>query len=192
MYAIQMEASKSLKLLSDIVDDLPKAMRVVTRDTAKKGKRFMADLIREELVIKLKDVNKDLFLHFPDATTAVFGLRRSGRFSIKRFSHRQTRKGVSYRASKTIGRKLIPHAFINPTLGSHVFVRASTVGKTTRMKTKNKEAIFKTHAPSPWGVMKSNNRQPRLLRMLQTELNAQINESLRVNTLRAGKNLRNQ
>ena len=189
---IQMEASNAVGLLGDIVDNLPKAMRQVTKKTAKKGQRFMADLIREELKIRLKDVKKDMFLYFSDETTAVLGIRRNSRFSVKRFKPRQSKKGVSYFASKTQGRKLIPHAFINTTLGGHVFVRASTIGSPKRMRGKNKEAIFKTHGPSPWGVMKANNRQPRLAKMLQEELRAQINESLRVNTLRASGKLRNQ
>jgi len=96
--------------------------------------------------------------------------RPTSRLSLKEFSARQTKKGVSYRVSKSQGRKTLAGAFIVDKIGGHAFKR----------KTKSRLPIVKLQGPSPWGVTVKNKLDQLVAkRDVEPELIKQVERRIR-------------
>lgn len=144
--------------------------------TAKKVSREIAKEIKTELATSVKVIAAAIS-QTRKASKAQLGatvtLAKTKRISLKEFGARQTKLGVSYRVSKTQGRKSIRSAFISSKLHGHVFTR---VGK-------SRLPIDKKHGPSPWGVFVGMKLTPRVIAMAEVELKKQIERRIRFRTL---------
>ena len=148
----QREIRELEKALIGTSRKLPRELNTIVNNTARKTKTAMSREVRKELAAPAKVVNKHLRIKTkatPTNLTAVVELKESSRIALKHFKARQVGAGVSFKTSKTAGRKTIPGAFMGPRPGAisvklrgHVFQR---IGK-------GRLPIRKLHGPSPWGV----------------------------------------
>ena len=140
-------------------------------DTAKHEKTNISKLIREKVNIQKRDIDKHIFVTraYPKHLVATVNLEKTERISLKYFGARQTKKGVTYRISKSAtpagrggprraGR--IPDAFGPniPRLGGNVY-RRKRLGdgkKAPRLP------IVKLHGPSAWGVFLRHDMRPEV------------------------------
>ena len=168
---------------------LEKELAIAVRATTKKTKTIVNRQVRQELAINAKGVNEVLSVKV-DVTNKInprgtVTLHHSKRPSLKRYSARQTRKGVSYRIDKKGGRRTVPGAFmgprpgqVSPRLSGHPFKRVGP----------NRKPIVKLHGASPWGAFKKRRLKGPTKRESRAELVKQIQRRIRFNVLkRSGK-----
>jgi hypothetical protein len=157
--------------------DAPKKLKRETATainaTARKTVNLLAKEIGKELATPQKEIKRKITVSDkakPQKLAATVKQRPTSRLSLKRFSARQTSKGVSYKISKSDGRKTILGAFIPPRLGNHVY----------RRRTDARLPIDKLEGPSPWGVTVKK-RLDKLIakRDVKPELIKQINRRIR-------------
>ena len=172
-----------LKQLRQSIDGLnktlPKEIKIAVNATAKKTQTIISRHIQKELAVTNKAV-KDL-IHTRSRISGNYPfaqviLKKTARFSLKRFKPNQINSGVSYRISKKTGRNRVAGAFMGPSkgkiapkLGGHVFKRSG----------KNRTPIVKLHGPSPWGVFKVQNMQLPTENESRIELRKQIDRRIR-------------
>ena len=153
---------------------LRKELAIATNKAAKKTQRSIAKQIVQELAVTQKVVrDKTRVAKKAKATdpmpTAVIVLQQTNRIPLKEFRPRQTKKGVTYKVSKTKGRKTIPGGFIVDAYGGHVYKRPNAARATGKRK----------KGPSPWGVfVKRGLRIPTIV-SAKKELRKQILERVR-------------
>ena len=98
-----------------------KALRHTMTETRRSAVTALSKAIRHEYAIKAKDAKAGMRVWSDGAS--VF-LRLSGKpLSFKRFDTSQTKKGVTVKIRKDRKRKLVRGAFIQQSLGGHVFAR---------------------------------------------------------------------
>jgi len=166
------------ELARAVGSDGPKKLRRETATainaTARKTQSMLSKEIGKELATSQKEIKKTIRVT-SKASAAKLGAtvsqRPTSRISLLQFGARQTKKGVSYKVSKTKGRKTVPGAFIVNRLGQHVFKRK---GKTSL-------PITKLHGPSPWGITVKNaldkvvakrDVEPELLKQIDRRIRA--------------------
>ena len=150
--------------------------------SARFGVKYMTQLIREQVQIKVGDVKKrdktkkQLFQSKkatrkkPHARIQVNKFRPPG---LQAYGARQNTRGVSYKISKKEGRKLLKSAFMGPRPGVlAVKLRGGVFLRTTLMPL----PIVKKRGPSVWGVVKKN----RLRRKVQRKVNKQIHKEMKL------------
>ena len=172
-----------LNALTTAVDesgrDLEREIAAVVNATATKTMGLMAKGVTREIAVKQKSVKKTLTKgkratpQFPNTSVT---LRKTSRLSLREFKPRQTKKGVSYKISKTGGRKKITTAFVNQTkLYGHVFVR----------KGSKRLPLQKLWGPSPWGVFVKQNMTPETTQQVEAEMLTQLDRRINFNKLKA-------
>lgn len=162
---------------------LDREIKMAINATAKKTKTNISKEVRKELAAPAKAVNGVLSTR--KATTgkgyARVTLKKESRLPLKAFSPRQTKKGVSYRISKSQGRKSIPGAFMGPRPGTKA---AKLYGHVWERKGEAQFPIRKKYGVSPWGVfIKRNMKAPTKLES-RKELRKQIQKRIRFITLK--------
>lgn len=160
--------------LAKVVSNLPKEMRIVSWKTAKKTKSLIAKSITQELATPQKVVRSKLTQVRSGPTGAEVTLKKTARISLRDFGARQTKKGVSYKVSKTKGRKTIASAFIIKKFGGHVFKRVSKV----------RTSHTQRYGPSPWGVFVKKQKDNQVMPKVELELHKQLAERLRYQKLK--------
>ena len=182
---VRIDATNLVKALDNVVANLPKKLRQVSSKTATYGKSQIGKMIVNEagLNVKQSEAKKDIKIS-KGATSATLVLKKTARLSLKRFKPKQYGKrksgknkgagGVSYKLKKGQSATRIAGAFILPTKGSHVYKR---IGK-------SRLPIAKLHGPSPWGVMRANNRLVVLRKRIRERLQKELVEAIRYNTLK--------
>lgn len=171
---VENDATDLVLALDNVVKNLPKELRIVSWKVANKTKALIAKSVTRELAVAQKVVRSQMAQVRKEPTGAMVTLKKTRRIPLKKFGARQTKKGVSYRISKTEGRKKIASAFIVTKLGGHVFKR---VGK-------QRLPIQKLFGPSPWGVFAINERQRHVTPQVEAEMRKQLTERLRFKTLK--------
>lgn len=178
---VQNDARDLSQALGNVVDNLPKEMRIVSWKTAKKTTSFIAKAVTSELSVAQRVIKKQMTQKRVGKTGAEVVLKKSNRISLKDFKARQIKKGVSYKISKSKGRKTIAGAFRGPRpgviaqkLNGHVFKR---IGAT-------RNPIQKLYGPSPWGVFAINKMQAQTTPKVNLELRKQMLERLRFKKLK--------
>lgn len=98
-----------------------KALRRTMTETRRSAVTSLSRAIRQEYAVKAKDAKGGMRVWSDGAE--VF-MRVSGKpLPLKRFGARQTKKGVTVKIRKDRKRKLVRGAFIQQSLGGHVFAR---------------------------------------------------------------------
>lgn len=188
MISIQVN-EKQLKELTLAVGrakkSFPKELAAAINETAKKTRLNMGREIRETVNIKKKDVEKSIKISATATGTSLKGvvsLKKDNRVGLQHFGGRQNKSGVSYKISKSGGRKTIAGAFMGPKPGQlapklhgGVFRRAST----TRLP------IIKLYGVSPYGAFIKNNFDETEVVFINKTLQAQIERRIKLNVLRA-------
>jgi hypothetical protein len=157
----QHQLRKATEMLSGVKGGIDRALLGSVQRSRRQAKTWASKQVRDRIRVKKKDVDQHLTTTRPTKAAPVsrITLKKRSRIPLKRFSLRQkyTRKdrktgkrynlGVTYRISKSGGRKWIKNAFgadrgVWQTLGGHGYVRLGA----------SRFPIAKLHGPSPWGV----------------------------------------
>lgn len=191
MIAVRAEGNfdKLVDGLKNVADNLSKEIGVVAWNTAKAGKRFVADVVTSEIRAKKSDV-KDLVKQKRGETESFVAVKKSSRMPLKRFSPRQTQKGVTYRIEKQGKRQLLRGGFMGPRPGviaaklhGHVWIRKGymepgTSGPRIRGR-RQREPIYIPRGPSPWGVLVVGDNQEKVSKLLKDELSKQLGRRIK-------------
>jgi hypothetical protein len=154
-------------------------------ETAKKAKSQINQKIRTELAVKSSDLGKIIKVNRrASAAKLVAGviLEKTARLPLKVFAARQTAAGVTYKISKSEGRKLARSAFQGPKPG---VMKASWRGNVFKRVGKSRLPIVKLMGASPWGVFTKQKMTPEQERDIKAELVKQMDRRIKLNILRA-------
>lgn len=166
---------------------LPKELAIAVNATAKKTKGAISKEIRNELATKKTAVDKTLKIKTKATASSLSSTVRveeTRRIPLRDFGARQTKRGVSYKISKTTGRKTVLGAFQGPKPG---VMKASWKGNVFKRAGKARLPIVKLMGVSPWGVfVKKGLTQPSIAEAT-AELKKQIERRIRfINLKKSG------
>ena len=139
-----------------------KASRAITEELAVK-----ASVVKQK--IKGKRATKGDLL-------AKVTVKASNRLSLREFGAKQNKRGVTYKISKTKGRKLIAGAFQGPKPG---VVKISWRGNVFKREGKPRLPIVKRSGPSPWGVYVKSGKDPGIRKEARQILREQIERRIK-------------
>lgn len=164
---------------------LRKELAIACNQTANKGKSIIAREIGKELATAQKNIRTVIRLSkkaSPTDATATVEVRKESRISLKEFGARQTKKGVSYKVSKTKGRKTVLGAFQGPKPG---MINVRTKGNVFKRVGKSRLPIVKLMGPSAWGVFVVGKKQGPSTQEIEAELKKNIDRRIRFIKLKA-------
>lgn len=159
-------------------------LAVAVNATAAKSKSIINKEIRKELATSATAVKKTISTRGrakPGNPRVAVEVRKTARIPLRDFGARQTKKGVTYKISKTTGRKLIAGAFQGPKPGA---MKASWKGNVFKRVGKSRLPIVKLYGPSPWGVFVVGKRMGPSVDETQKELTKQVHRRIRFITLK--------
>lgn len=163
---------------------LKRELKIAVNATAKKAKSIINKQIRTELAVTAKVIDPTIKIK-ADATevqlSAKVTVRKTSRIPLRDFGARQTRAGVSFKVSKTQGRKTVAGAFQGPRPG---VMKASWRGRVFKRLGKTRLPIAQLMGPSPWGVMTAGNQLGPSEQQLEAELHKQVQRRIRFITLK--------
>lgn len=165
--------------------NLRKELAVACNATASKGKSLIAKQIGKELATPQKNIRATISQSKKakdSDISATLEVRKDRRISLKEFGARQTKKGVSYKISKTRGRKSIPGSFQGPRPG---LINVRTKGNVFKRVGKARLPIVKLYGPSSWGVFVVGKKQGPSVTEIEAELKKQIDRRIRFIALKA-------
>ena len=173
------------KAIEDTGRNLRKELAVACNATASKGKSIIAKQISKELATPQKNIRATISQSRKAKDTdisATLEVRKDRRISLKEFGARQTKTGVSYKISKSRGRKSIPGAFQGPKPG---LINVKTKGNVFKRAGKARLPIVKLYGPSTWGVFVVGKKQGPSVDEIEAELKKQIDRRIRFIELKA-------
>jgi len=173
------------KAIEDTGRSLRKELAVACNATAAKGKSIIAKQIGKELATPQKNIRATISQSKKAKDTdisATLEVRKDRRISLKEFGARQTKAGVSYKISKSKGRKTVPGAFQGPKPGS---INVRTKGNVFKRVGKSRLPIVKLMGPSSWGVFVVGKKQGPSVPDIEAELKKQIDRRIRFIALKA-------
>ena len=172
---IQKDANPLIVELDRVVKNLKKELRIVSWKAANKGESLIAKEVTKELNTAQRNVKAQITRkRVSSSTGSKLILAKSARIPLRDFKARQIKSGVSYKISKTRGRKRIPGAFIIKKFGGHVFKRENN----------DRGSIYKPAGVSPWGIFVVNKLQRQVTPKINQEVHKQLAERLRYQTLK--------
>jgi hypothetical protein len=152
-----MDADAAVKGLKALVKNIPKELAIVSGKAAKRGKTFIAAAVITELNTTQKVVKQHITVKTKvQETGASVSLDESKRLSLRHFKAKHTKAGVTYKISKTGGKKTLPGGFMGPRPGT---LATKLNGGVFRRVGKKRLPIGKVMGPSPWGVHKKQKQQ---------------------------------
>jgi len=162
---------------------LRKELHIAVNKTAKKVQGVVVNAIYQELATTKKQIRKVTAVHraktiYDPARVVV---KKEKRLPLKAFKPRQTRKGVSYRISRTKGRKTVQGGFMGPRPG---VTAPRLYGHAWKRKGKSRLPIQKLHAVSPWGVFVKRGMRGPVTIDGRKELIKQVDRRIRFITLK--------
>lgn len=174
----------SLNKLADAVRksgrDFSREFATACNKTARGMRTPINKEIRKELATKAGAVKKTIGISrkaTKQTLAAGVEVKRTERIPLRDFGARQTRKGVSYRISKSEGRKKIPEGFIVQKIGGHVF----------RRKTKQRLPIQKLFGASPYGVFVKQKMEVPISAEAEERLAKEIDRRIQYNIFKANQ-----
>ena len=172
------QLKKLQKVLGSNQRKLPREINSAINKTLTKVQGFVAKEVTQEVAVSQKVVKKSLASKRSIASSlqGTVTLKQTRRISLRDFGARQTNKGVSYKISRTKGRKTVLGAFQGPKPG---VMKASWRGNVFKRVGKKRLPIVKLSGPSPWGVYVINGDDPVVRKKARQELRKQIDRRLR-------------
>lgn len=180
------------RALGAVSRDVDKILRGAVKDTAKQLRTRISNKIREQVVIKKKDVDQYIrIFEYQGAAQARVSISESARVPLKYFAARQNRVGVTYKIKKAEARQTVPSGFIVDKLGGHVFKRITGSKRRQpggRYQGQLREKITRLHGPSPWAVFQAAGLEADALQACGELLSKNIDRRVNLVLLRlAGK-----
>lgn len=193
MISVQVKSSSLAsvkKIMSDLGFNVRKELAVAVNKASDKTKSKMVKSIKDELittqaVMKQAIGTKGKASEQSIETTIV--LKKEKRLPLKEFKPTQNKTGVTYKISKTKGRKTIAGAFQGPRPG---VMKRSWKGNVFKRLGKKRLPIAKLFGPSVWGVFVVKKLEAPTTAEAQKELIKQVQERIRFLTLKAQGKLR--
>lgn len=176
---------RKLSKLQELVGGSEKKMRlqlkIAVNATASKTKGNMAKQVAKELATAQKNIKPTLTVkQKADANqkvpTAIVTQKETSRIPLRDFGSRQNKKGVSFKISKTKGRKTVTGAFQGPKPG---VMKASWRGRVFRRVGSARLPIVQLFGASPWGVFKKQKLKAPTVKESRKELRRQVDRRLR-------------
>lgn len=164
---------------------LRKELAIACNQTANKGKSIIAKQIAKELATPQKNIRTTIRVSRKAKDTdisATVEVSKTKRLSLKEFGARQTKAGVSYRVSKSKGRKTVAGAFQGPKPG---MINVKTKGNVFKRVGKSRLPIVKLMGPSSWGVFVVGKKQGPSAKEIEAELKKQIDRRIRFIVLKS-------
>lgn len=165
--------------------NLRRELAMAINATSTKTKRVVNSEIRKELAVSKKAVDvaiRGTGRATADRLSTSVMLRKTKRIPLKEFKPNQKKEGVSYRISKSSGRRTMRGAFMGP---KPKVRKVSWKNNVFKRKGKSRLPIVKKFGPSPWAVfLKQDSIKPTEAET-QAELQTQVMRRVRENVLRA-------
>ena len=175
--------SAEVKALKNVLDNNAKAfkkqMAIAVNKTAANAQKQISKEVGKEVAVPQKIIRGTISIKRAKvgvSPTATVTQKQTSRISLREFGARQTKKGASYKISKTQGRKTIAGAFQGPKPG---VINVRTKGHVFKRVGKERLPIQKLMGPSPWGVTVKNKIDEVVVRFSRADLLKQIKERTR-------------
>lgn len=190
MISIEIDA-KQIKRLKDAVGkarkSLPKELAAAINETAKQGRTQMGRNIRSVVNMSKKTAEKALKVKEKATAANLRGVISLGKeqrkgFGLQHFGGRQNKKGVSYRISKTGGRKMVAGAFMGPKPGQ---LAPKLYGGVFKRVGKSRLPIVKLYGVSPFAAYAKNDFTKPDAVFITKGLQKNIERRINLNVLRA-------
>jgi len=173
---VTMDATSLIKGLTNLADNLSKELGVVAWKTGQKVKSTVAKEITKELNVKQSVVKAQVTIDRKQPSAVVVKVKKTKRIPLKEFKAKQTKKGVTYKISKTKGRKLLPGGFQGPRPGVQ---NVKWKGRVFKRVVKARLPIRQVYGVSPYGVFVKNDLMLIVLMVARIELEKQLAERIR-------------
>lgn len=180
---------QQLQRLSNAVEaagkKLKKEIAGAINQVSKKTKLDMGREIKKKVAIPKDEVEKPISIRASateGSLAAVVSLKETKRLGLRHFGARQDRRGVTYKISKTGGRKRVNGAFLGPRPG---VVRIKWKGNAFRRVGKNRLPIVQLKGVSAYGTYKKNDMAGPQVEAVTAELTKQLDRRINLNVLRA-------
>jgi hypothetical protein len=184
------QIKKLRELLNNNATKIKRELATAINATAKMGQREVSKVVREELAVPKKTVDKTISISRKanaGQLGATVSLSKTRRISLREFGPKQNQRGVSFKISKTRGRQFVAGAFQGPKPGA---MKISWRGNAFVRAGKSRLPILKLKGPSPWGVMVKKKLEKPTGAAIQAELRKQIDRRIRLLMLRASGQVR--
>lgn len=159
---------------------LRQQLKIAVNATSRKTRSEMTKGVGKELATAQKNIRPTINVTQKAKATqnpqAKVTQSKTKRIGLRDFGARQTKVGVSYKTSKSTGRKVVPGAFQGPKPG---VINTKTRGHVFKRPGSSRLPIAKLHGPSPWGVFVVNKLKKPIVAISQTELTKQIKRRTR-------------
>jgi hypothetical protein len=188
MIGIEIDA-KQLKKLRDAVNrsgkKFAKEMAGAINAVSKKTKLQIGRDIRATVAMKKDEAEKPLSIRgtaTAENLSATVTLRKTKRLGLRHFGAKQNKTGVSYKISKTGGRKRVDGAFQGPKPG---VMKMSWKGNAFKRVGKERLPIIKLQGVSAFGAYAKNELSGPQVKVIEAELTKQMERRIKLNILRA-------
>lgn len=188
MVTIEFKQSQVMELrdaVSKAKKSLTKELAGAINSTSKKTRLEMGRDIRKTVAIPKDEVEKPLKIRATASANnlqAVVSLKETPRLGLRHFGARQDKRGVSYKISKTGGRKRVNGAFQGPKPG---VMKTSWKGNAFKRVGKSRLPIVLLKGVSAYGAYKKNELQGPQVKSIEEELAKQMDRRIKLNVLRA-------
>jgi len=160
-----------LASLDAVSENLPKDVYSALGAAGTKVRSAIAKEVTQEIRVKQKIVrdNSSIIKRRENLTVTV-RLKSSARIGLRDFGAKQNKKGVTAKINKTKGaKKLYQPGFVIKKFGNHAFTRPD-----------NGRRIAKLKGPSPYGVIKKNDRRrDNVVKVASDEIKKQMERRIR-------------
>jgi hypothetical protein len=188
MIAIQINA-KQLKALQKAVGrakkNFSKELAGAINAVSKKTKLQIGRDIRATVAMKKDEAEKPLSIRgtaTAENLSATVTLRKTKRLGLRHFGAKQNKTGVSYKISKTGGRKRVDGAFQGPKPG---VIKMSWRGNAFKRVGTARLPIIKLQGVSEFGAYAKNELSGPQVKVIEAELTKQMERRIKLNILRA-------
>lgn len=177
----QQKINELKRLLKGNSKKLRRQLTTAVNATSRKTRSQMAKGVGKELAVTQKAIKQtiDIKKKATNASrnpTAIVSQKYGERLPLRDFKSRQTKAGVTYKISKTGGRKTAIGAFQGPRPGQR---NARWNGRAFKRVGKSRLPITQLFGASPWGVFEKQKLRKPTVKESRKELLKQIDRRIR-------------
>ena len=177
----QRKVNELSKVLKGSDKKVRRQLVVAVNATSRKTTGGIAKQVATELATAQKNIKKTIKVKqkagkTQKVPTAIVSQTETKRIPLRDFGARQNKKGVSYKISKSKGRKTIQGAFQGPKPG---VMKAGWRGRVFKRVGKSRLPIQQLFGASPWGVFVKNKMKKPVVKESKQELIKQIERRIR-------------
>jgi len=177
----QRRVNELSKVLKGSDKKVRRQLAIAVNATSKKTQGGIAKEVAKELATAQKNIKKTIKIKKKadgkdKVPSAVVSQTQTKRIPLRDFGARQTKKGTSYKVSKSKGRKTINGAFQGPKPG---VMKSSWRGRVFKRVGKARLPIQQLFGASPWGVFVKNDMKKPIVKESKRELIKQIERRIR-------------